>query len=86
MRCLAQLGPLAGTSALARASPCGSRCRLVQVVGGRCRLEELTQLLEELLCRGGSRLGTLELQVFLGGGEEWRVSSSIVVWRSSIRC
>ena len=57
----------------------------MQVVGGRCRLEELTQLLEELLCRGGGRLAMLELQVLLGGGEEWR-GSSIVVWRSSLLC
>ena len=70
---------------------------MCRVVGSRCRLEELGEVLQDLLSRGGSRAGQLVAQELLGRGEEgqrsnmgWERSSlvglrsSLVGWRSSI--
>ena len=61
------------------------------MVGSRCRLEELGELLQDLLSRGGGRAGQLVAQELLGRGEErlggsmgWE-RSSMVGWRSSMQ-
>ena len=69
---------------------------MVEMLGSRHRLEELGEVLQDLLSRGGGRAGQLVAQELLGRDEEGQRSrgrkrcsvggqgSTVVVWRCTI--